>query len=574
MKKGKYLLVLFLIFFFLIMATAFSFLFLEIGRPPSIAPSSYLDIRLEGRLVEFPQTNFWISLFRGTPLSVHDVWEGLRKARVDGRITGVLLRLGLLECDWAKCAEIRDAVLDFRKSGKKIYAYIEEEPEFDKEYYLATACDRIILHPLGWLGIPGIGGYVPFFKKALDKLGIQAQFEHVEQYKTAYNMFTESGFTPAHKEMMESILGDEFETYVKTVAGARKKSEAEVRAWIDEAFFINNRAVEAGVVDDLLYDDQVAALFQKDGRKSSPVRLDDYGRIDPRSLGLETGRRIGLIYGLGPINGGESTTQSMGSDTIVRWIRAAREDKSIAAVVFRVDSPGGSAVASDSIWREVMLCRKVKPMVVSMSDLAGSGGYWISMAASKIVAQPQTLTGSIGVIAGKFSFEKLFEKLGITAEKITTGKRTTVFSPFETATPEELQLLKKEILWIYDQFLTKVAEGRTISKDEVDKIGKGRVWTGNQARGLHLVDELGGLSRAIEVAKNLSGIPRDEDVSLVVWPGKVSLLASLFGRREARAQTPLPPGFEKALEWAALLNDEKAWAVMPVVMNFTGSSAK
>ena len=572
MKKGRYVFVLFLIFFVLILATGFSFLFLEIGRPPSIAPSSYLEIKLEGQIVEFPETNFWISLLRGVPLSVHDVWAGFRKAKVDRRITGVLLRLGFLQCDWAKCSEIRDAVLDFRKSGKKVYAYIEEEPQFDKEYYLATACDRIILHPLGWLGIPGLGGYVPFFRKALDKLGIRAQFEHVEQYKTAYNMFTESGFTPAHREMMESILGDEFETYVKTVAEARKKSEAEVRSLIDEAFFENNRAVEAGLVDDLLYDDQVVALFQRDGRKSSRVGLDDYSRIDPRTLGLERGRKVALVYGLGPITGGASTSLSMGSETIVRWIRSAREDKSIAAVVFRVDSPGGSAVASDSIWREVVLCRKEKPLVVSMSDVAGSGGYWISMAASKIVAQPQTLTGSIGVIAGKFSFEGLFEKLGITAEKLAYGKRAAVFSPFEAATPEELQLLKKEILWIYDEFLAKVADGRAISKEDVDKIGKGRVWTGNQARDLHLVDELGGLSRAVEVAKDLAGIPRDEDVRLIVWPRRVSLLGSLFGRRESRAAEPLAPQFQKALEWATLLNEEKALAVMPLVLNFTGAA--
>ena len=567
MKKGRYVLILFLIFFFLIIATVISFLYFEIGRPPSVGSYSYLEIKLEGSLVEFPETNFWTSLITGArPLSVYDIWMCLRKARVDSRIAGILLRLGPLDCDWAKCAEIRDAVLDFRKSGKKIFAYIEEAPEFNKEYYLATACDRIILHPLGWLGITGIGGDIPFFKKALDKLGIEAQIEHVEEFKTAYNMFTESGFTEAHKKMMEAIIGDQFAQYVKTIAESRKKSEAEIRALIDEAFFQGEKALKAGLVDDLLFDDQVADLFQKDGRKCRRVTLGEYAQIDPTSVGLNRGRKIALIYGIGTIHSGESLYQSMGSATIARWIRSAREDRSIAAVVFRVDSPGGSAVASDSIWREVMLCRKEKPFVVSMSDMAGSGGYWISMAAHKIIAQPQTLTGSIGVLSGKFNLEKLLEKLGITSEKIRTGKRSGLFSPFRGLTEEERQLLKKEILWIYDQFLTKVAEGRKIPKEDVDKIGKGRVWTGSQAKEINLVDEIGGLSTAIKAAKRLAGIAEDEDVRLVVWPKRISFFGSLFGRREARLLTPLSQELEKALDWAGLMNEDRIWAIMPLGM--------
>jgi protease-4 len=569
MKKGKYLLALFLIFFVLIMATIASFLYYEIGRPPSIPALSYLEIKLEGTLVEFPETNFWASLFLGTrPLAVHDIWMCLRKAKVDGRIAGVLVRLGALDCDWAKCTEIRDAVLDFKKSGKKIYAYIEEAPEFNKEYYLATACDKIILHPLGWLGINGIGGYVPFFKKALDQLGIEAEFEHVEEFKTAYNMFTEKGFTAAHKTMVESIYRDHFEQYVRTVAESRKKSEAEVRGLIDEAFFQGEQAVKAGLVDELLFDDQVRDRFRKDGRPSSRTTLAEYARIDPASVGLNSGRRIALIYGIGPIHGGESLSQSMGSETMARWIRAAREDKSIAAVVFRVDSPGGSAVASDAIWREVVLTKKEKPFVVSMSDMAGSGGYWIAMAAHKIVAQPQTLTGSIGVLTGKFNLSRLYEKLGITAEKISFGKRSDISSTFRGLTAEERQLFKKQILWIYDQFLTKAALGRNLTKEQVDKIGKGRVWTGSQAKELKLVDEIGGLSKAIELAKGLAGIGKDEDVHLVIWPKKTTFLGAFFGQRETYLGIRLPSRLEKVLAAAGRLDQEKIWAIMPLIVNF------
>ena len=564
MKKGKYILILFLVFFVLILATIFSFFYFELGRPPEVASSSYLEIKLEGALVEYSQTNFWASLLTRTrPLAIHDIWMSLRKARVDSRITGVLLRLGLLVCDWAKCSEIRDAILDFRKSGKRAYAFIEEAPEFDREYYIATACDKIILHPLGWLGINGIGGYVPFFKKALDQLGIEVEIEHVEEFKTAYNMFTEKGFTEAHRKMMEAIYGDDFSHYVKTISEARKKSDAEVRSLIDEAFFQGETALKAGLVDDLLFDDQVTAMFDRDGQKSFKVPLADYIRIDPASLGLNGGRKIALIYGVGPIHTGESLFQTMGSETVGRWIRAAREDKSIAAVVFRVDSPGGSAVASDAIWREVFLCKKEKPFVVSMSDMAGSGGYWISMAAHKIVAQPQTLTGSIGVLSGKINLSKLYEILCITADKISYGKRSDIYSTFRGLTKEERELLKKQILWIYDRFLAKAAEGRNLTKDDVDKIGKGRVWTGSQAKQLNLVDELGGLTKAIETAKSLAGIAKEESVRLVIWPKKISFWSSLFGRRESDIKMALPAELEKALDLARLLERDRVWAVMP-----------
>jgi protease-4 len=253
----------------------------------------------------------------------------------------------------------------------------------------------------------------------------------------------------------------------------------------------------------------------------------------------------------------------MGGSTFARILRRVRKDKSIAAVVFRVDSPGGSAVGSDVIWREVYLTRKEKPIIVSMSDVAGSGGYWIAMSAHKIVAQPQTLTGSIGVISGKFNMARLYEKLGITSEKIAYGKRADLYSTFRGLTSEEKALLKKEILWMYDQFLTKVADGRNMSKEDVDRIGKGRVWTGSQAREIGLVDELGGLSRAIELAKELAGIPSEEGVRLLVWPKKISFWDVFMGRWFASTKQGLHPELEKILSAFQLLGKEKSLAIMP-----------
>ncbi len=564
MKRGKYVLIIILIFVFLFLAAIFSFIYLEFGRPPAVKARSYLEIRLSGEIQEQAPRDFLAGMFgQAPPLSLHEIWMNIKKAKVDNRIKTIVLRLGYIQCGWAKVNEIRESILDFRKSGKKVYAYIDESVEFDKQYYLATACDRIILHPLGMFIINGIGGYVPFFKKSLDKLGIEAEIEHVEEYKTAYNMFTEERFTPAHKRMMRSLYEDLYSHYIKVLAEARGKSEEEIKALIDYGFYQGERALEAGLVDDLLFEDEFEDLLKENDKKLSKITHGQYSKIEPSSLGLNRGKKIALIYGMGPIHTGEGFYQSMGSSTTARWIRNARKDKSIAAVVFRVDSPGGSAVASDVIWREVALTKKEKPFVVSMSDVAGSGGYWVSMAAHKIVAQPQTLTGSIGVISGKFNFVKLYEKLGITSEKLTFGKRADLFSTYRKLTREERDFLKKEILWVYDKFLTKVAEGRTLSKEEVDKIGRGRVWTGSQAKERGLVDELGGLSRALELAKELAGIPIDEEVRLVVRPKKISFFDTLFGRRLAEINLVLDPRLEKMLSAFMLLNKEKTLAIMP-----------
>jgi protease-4 len=564
MKKGKYILFIFLFFLFLGMATVFVLVYSEFRRPPEVPADSYLEIDLAGPFPEYSPPDFWTELLLGgRRLSVHDVWESFRKARVDSRIRCVLLRLGYLQCDWAKISEVRDAVRGFRESGKKVYAYIEEAPDFDKEYYLATACDRIILHPLGWLGVNGIGGWVPFFKEGLDKLGIEAHFEHVEEFKTAYNMFTEKGFTESHKLMMEAIYEDIFAEYVRTVAEARKKTEAEVRAIIDKGLYQGEQALEAGLVDGLLYDDELGAILQDRGKRLRRTRFSEYIRTSAAGVGLQTGRRVALVYASGPIISGEGAYDIIGGRTLSRAIRRAREDGSIAAIVLRVDSPGGSAVASDVIWREAFLAKKVKPLVVSMSDLAGSGGYWISMAGHRIVAQPQTLTGSIGVLAGKFSLAGLYEKLGITAEKLTYGRRADLFSSFRPFSQEERHLLKEQILWTYGKFLAKAAEGRDLSREEVDRVGRGRVWTGRQASEIRLVDELGGLSKALDLAKSLAGIPPQEDVRLVVWPRRVSLLATIFGRPQAKADVFLSSDLGRLVRTLQVLERESPWAVMP-----------
>ena len=566
MRKSAYV-GLIVLFFVLLGAGAAVFMVLEDvgGRAVQVPSRGYLDVPLSGAVAEIAPPDALTSLVLGTrPLAVHDFWENLRKAKVDGRIQAVLLRLGLLQCDWAKAAEMREAVLDFRRSGKKVYALIEEAPDFDMEYFLATACDRIVLHPLGWLGINGLGGYVPFLKGALDKLGVRAEFEQVEEYKTAYNMFTEKGFTPAHREELESFYADLFAQYTAAAAEARGLTVEAFRALVDRGFFQGERAKAAGLVDDCLYEDEVQELMAGGGRPLVRVRFDDYTRVRPAAVGLETGPgKVALVYAVGTILSGESAPQFLGGTTAARWLRAARGDASVKAIVLRIDSPGGSSVGSDVIWREVALAAKDKPVVVSMSDLAGSGGYWIAMPATRIVAQPQTLTGSIGVLAGKFSVDGLLAKLGVTAEKVVFGERADAFSPFRPFTAEERRILKDEILWTYERFLDKAAEGRGMTRDRVDAVGRGRIWTGRQAKELGLVDELGGLTMALGIAKKEAGIDAGEEVRLDVWPKRRTIWQALLGRPQAAFDLGSPAGLERALETARLLNRTGIWAVMP-----------
>ena len=295
MKKGTYVLIILLVFFLLMMATFASFFYFQFSRPPSIKAHSYLEIPLMGPIEDMPAPGLFANIFTGgAAISLHDVWRNIQKAKIDSRIKALVLKLGMMQCDWGKVNEIREAVLDFKSSGKSVYAYFDEAMDMDKEYYLATACDKIIMHPLGSLFINGIGGDVPFLKKTFDKLGIEAEVEHVEEFKTAYHMFTEEGFTPAHKEMMESIYGDIYTHYVRTLAKTRDKTEAEIRELIDRGFFQGQKAIDAGLVDELFYEDELIDHIRGDRSKITKIPHKAYVKIKPSSVGLDKGRKIAL----------------------------------------------------------------------------------------------------------------------------------------------------------------------------------------------------------------------------------------------------------------------------------------
>ena len=530
------------------------FVGLTMGRGPQVGANSTLVLEVGGDLLENEPAGVFGQLFEAPP-TVRSVVDSLRKAAVDRRVTSVVLRPTGNAALWGKVQEIRDAVIAFKQSKKPIVAFLESGG--DQQYYLASAADKVYLMPSASLDLTGMASYEMFLRGALDKLGATPDAIHVGDYKTASNTFTEHSFTPAHREMAEALNTDLFNQLVSGIAEGRHKSVDEVRKLIDHGPYLPEDAVRAGLVDDLAYEDELDDKVQLGRGPIRALRQADYRHVTPQSLGLNRGPRIALIYAVGMINTGQSSENSMtgqvlGSDTMVEYLRKARADDSIRAIVLRIDSPGGSAIASDVIWREIMLTREKKPVIASMSDVAASGGYYIAMPAHTIVAQPATLTGSIGVVLIRFVLDGTLDKLGVNIETVKQGQYADIFSPVRPFTPDERKKIGDLMQATYDTFVEKAAAGRNTTPERIDAIAQGRVWTGKQARDLGLVDELGGLERALEIAKERAKIAAGAEVELVVYPPKRSIF-------EAVAEPLRTQGSAAAL--GQLLGDRNARAV-------------
>jgi protease-4 len=508
----------------------FAAIYFLVGREPSVPGHATLTLRLGGDLAEVAPGSV-VGYLRGsrTP-SVRSIVDNLRKAKVDRRVSAVLLKpTGFDTPFWGKIQEIRDAALDFKKSGKPLYAYLEYGGE--RDYYLATAADKIFLMPSSPLDLTGVATYALFLRGTLDRFGASADLHHIGDYKTASNMFTERTYTAAHKEMDESLNRDLYGQIVTAIADGRKKPADEVRRLIDEGPFLPDAALKAGLVDEVAYEDQVTdKLHGVVGSSPQDVDGDDYARIGTASLGLDRGPRVAVIYIAGTITSGKSGYDPvngavLGSDTLIEYIREVRKDDSIRAIVLRIDSPGGSAAASDAIWRELMIARKERadrPIVASMSDLAASGGYYVALPAEAIVAQPATLTGSIGIFGGKFVTGGVYEKLGAHIESTSIGRQAEMESPVRPYNADESRKVDEELRAFYDQFVAKVADSRHATRDQIDRLAQGRVWTGRQAKDNGLVDGLGGLPQAIALAKQRARIAPESEVELVTYPPRRS----------------------------------------------------
>jgi protease IV len=468
-----------------------AFIYLLVSRGPSIEDDSTLVLRPGGELQETVPADVVGQLIARDTTTVRGFVENLRLAKRDPRITSVLLMPSSIDSPyWAKVQELRDAVLDFRKSGKTVVAFLEYGG--DREYYLASAADRVFLLPTSSLDITGIASYEVFLRGAFDKFGAYPDFLQIGAYKTAVNQLTQKTFTSAHREMTESLNGDMYEQLVRGIASARKKTEGEMRQLLDQGPFSPEEALKNGLVDGLAYEDQLDDRVPQLRQAGEIRRVEsgDYQRVTPRSLGFRTASRIAVLYASGVIASGKSgynpgSGTVVGSETFVEQLRRVRDDDSIKAIVLRVDSPGGSGSASDVIWRELTITRDEKPsrpLVVSMSDLAASGGYYISAPAQVIVAQPGTLTGSIGVFSGKIVVDGTLAKIGVTTETVKSGKNSDLESPFSRFSPEQRTKMGEYMASFYRNFITKVAEGRHTTPDRIDAVGQGRVWTGAQAK--------------------------------------------------------------------------------------------
>ena len=527
------------------------------ARGPSVPDEATLVLRPGGDLLDVRPDDVVAQVLGSEGTSVRGMIDSLRKAKRDPRIRSVLLRPSTVQTPfWAKLQELRDALIDFRESGKPVIAYLEYGG--DREYYLATAASQIFLLPASPLDLSGVASYEVFLRGALDKIGAEPDFLQIGAYKTAPNQLTQTGLTPEHRAMSEWLNRDLYDQMVLGIAQARRKTPGEVRALLDEGPFPPREALRAGLVDGLAYldqlDDQVAAL-KADAGENRLIEESAYQRVSARSVGIRPDARIAVLSASGVIVSGTSAYDPLngpvvGSDTIVDQIQQIRDDDSIRAIVVRIDSPGGSATASDVIWRELTITRDAnprRPIVVSMSDLAASGGYYIATPAHVIVAEPATLTGSIGIFGGKIAIGGTLGRLGIHTETIASGRNADLGSPFEPFRPEQRARLMEYMRGFYDDFVQKVATSRRRSVEEVDAVAQGRVWTGQQARQHGLVDMLGGLDTAVAVAKQRAGIPADEDVELVGYPPRRTLLEALsdrFGTSSAGIWAQLAGGFD------------------------------
>lgn len=480
------------------------------ASPASASTVLVFDVPTDLEEGDLPFNPFALDMLRKNHVTLYRTVRGLKHAATDPHVAALVLHIDEVDWGWGKLAEVRDALLEFRNSGKPVYASLAGGG--DSEYFLASGARWIAMPPTSSLQVDGLSESVMFMKGAFDKLDIHPNFAHAGRFKSAVESYTRSGMSPESRAALEALLDDEFDLYADSVAVARDMTPAALRALLDQGPFSAQEALEAGLIDTLVYDaeaDSMATVEMGDDVPTLSFAL--YAAHLPAS---RSGPRIALIAASGAITTGRSRYQAdegtvMGSETIIDALEEARTRSSIKAVVLRVDSPGGEMPASDDIWREVQRVRESKPVVVSMSDLAASGGYYIATGADRIVAQPTTLTGSIGIYGGKLNLLGLYHKLGLNIETVSRGRHAEMMSPFTDFKAEEAKIYTQQLEDSYRVFLERVAEGREMSEEQVDSIAQGRVWSGIGAFERGLVDTLGGLDVAFELALEEAGLPKE-----------------------------------------------------------------
>ncbi len=508
------------------------------GRPPSIADGSTLVLRLDSEIPEQAPMSIPLPFFEEKePLTVGDVWRILRRVETDSRIKAVVLFPGGTGAGWGKLQEIRSGLARVRAKRKPLVAFLRTART--RDYFLATAADRIYMTPEDFLDVKGLRAEVTYFRNTLDKLGVQVEIEHAGRYKDFGDAFTRSSMSPETREVLDSILDDLYGQIVSTVAEGRRKTVEETRAVIDEGPFLSKEALNRGLVDALVYEDQ---MFDEVEKRLGQKELQKVGARDYlRAINAESrsGERIALVVAEGSITGGSgddwSGDSGIHAEQFARLLREVSKDRSVRGVVLRVDSPGGSAFASDEIWREMNSLSRLKPVVISMSDSAASGGYYIAMTGDPVVAYPGTMTGSIGVVFGKLNLRGLYDKIGIKKEILTRGQFADIDSDYRPLSDAARKKLRGGLDENYRAFVQKVADARKRKFEEIEPLAQGRVWLGSQAKKNGLVDELGGIDRAVELVRRKAHLSDTEPVNLVVYPPKQSIVERLFGKTKMSA---------------------------------------
>jgi protease-4 len=494
---------------------------------------SYLVVDVYGDIAEYnPPAGIMGEVVGGKPETLQRILGNLEKVCVDDRIDGVIFKISSSNgAGHAMLEEMRGAIKKIRASGKKVYAYSDSMDR--KSFYLAAACDSIYAPPSAYISFLGMGGGSMHVKNMLDKIGVRPNLHQIREYKSAAEMVTRTNMSPEARENEEWLVGEIWDMLMKAFAEDRGLSEERVVELMKGALYTAPEAKAVGLVDRLFYWDELENMLRGKEKKLHTVSQATYAAVKPEKLGLKGAKKIAVVHAGGMIGGRTSKVDPllgvmMGHETVIGELRRARDDKDVAAIVFRVDSQGGESLASDLIAHEIGVISKEKPVVVSMVDVAASGGYYISYKATKIVADPMTITGSIGSISAKFNMKGFYDKLGVTYDFIEKGPNALFHSFYRDFTPEERAIFERNHWNGFDMWLRDVAACRHMTYEQVSGLAMGRVWTGRQAKANGLIDEVGGLEKAIEVAKDLAKIPTDQKVTVMHYPKKKGLLQVLL----------------------------------------------
>ena len=494
-----------------------------------------------------------------------DILDNIEKAKNDDKIKGIYLNFSSVNAGFSQIEEIRNKLLDFKESGKIIYSYADSYSQ--SAYYLASVSDKIALNPEGIIELKGLSAEIMFYKGLMDKLGIEAQIIRHGKFKGAVEPFMYNQMSNENREQIEKLLNSISDYMIDGIATEREGiTSEEIHKMINNMYLSSARkCLESGIIDKIAYQDQIFSDLED--KSEHEITLTDYMKVKNPKTSVSD-NKIAIVYATGEINTGKGSYNTIGSETTAEAIREASEDENVKAIVLRVNSPGGSALASEIIWREINLAKQKKKVVVSMGDYAASGGYYIACNADKIFANNSTLTGSIGVF-GIVPNTKNFlnEKLGVYIETVKTHKHSDIANGYRKLSDDELNVIQNSVEDIYETFITHVSEGRGIPVRKVDEIGQGRVWSGADALSIGLIDEIGGLEDAIASAADLSGL---EDYRIITLPKKTDMFEEFIESFSAKQNIVLPDFLgisEKMINQLEFLNSkEKIQARIPFIM--------